>query len=433
MTIATRDQVDDYLCHLILFGIKLGLDTSRDLLARLGNPQDRFSALHVAGSNGKGSTVVMLDALLSAYGLTVGRYTSPHLEDFSERICVAGSPISDEDLIRHGAQLAKVSEGKEPPPTFFEAGTALAFLQFADGPARRPVDVAVVEVGLGGRLDATNVLNPTVCVITNVTLEHTAHLGTTIEQVATEKAGIIKPGVPVVTAAKGVALAVIRERAAHVGAPLYVLGEDFNITHGERFSYHGIRTNYHGLVLGLKGAHQRTNAALALAALELYFPAGVAVAGERVAKALADVSWPGRLETVADNPTTVLDCAHNPAGAEVLAQYLAGKPYSGPLHLVLGVLEDKPFDDIFTRLGPLAVQVVLTAPNSDRAPDLSAQAAMAGRLHRNVRVEADVGQALAVARAAALEDGGWVCVAGSVFTVGEARAALADDVFRSRT
>jgi len=425
--IADRDQVDAYLGHLTQFGIKLGLDTVRALLAAVDAPQDRFPVVHVAGSNGKGSTVAMLDRLFCAYGLTVGRYTSPHLQDFSERICVNGQPIADVDLVRHTDTLAKVAASFDPPPTFFEAGTALALMQFANpGKSLPPVDVALMEVGLGGRLDATNVLTPRVCIITNVTLEHTDHLGATIEQVATEKAGIIKAGIPVVTAATGLALSVIRRRAEQVGAPLYMLGQDFAITQGERFSYQGIRTNYNGLKLGLAGDHQRSNAALALAALELYFPLGVAMAAHQVAATLAEANWPGRLEIAHHDPPVVLDCAHNPAGAEALGQYLKSTPHTGPLWLVLGVLADKNFSELLVPLAPHAAHLLLTAPHSERADDPQTQAQTATKLHRDVQVVRGVGAALAQAMAAAKAAGGWVCLAGSVYTVGEARTYLSE-------
>ncbi|MBI5137048.1 MAG: bifunctional folylpolyglutamate synthase/dihydrofolate synthase [Nitrospirae bacterium] len=422
--ITRRAQVDDYLDHLTLFGIKLGLDTVRALLDALGDPHTRYPAIHIAGTNGKGSCAAFLDALLGGYGLCVGRYTSPHLVDFSERITVAGRPIADADLVLLAGRVAAAARPLPQPPTFFEVGTVLALAHFAQANGGAPVDAAVVEVGMGGRLDATNVLTPAVCVITNVDLEHTAYLGTTVDQVAREKAGIIKPGVPVVTGARGVALAVIRERARELGAPLYVLGRDFGTTRAHRFSYHGIRTNYHGLTLGMVGAHQRGNAALALAALELFFPRGVAAAEPVVAKALAGATWAGRLERVVEHPPVVLDCAHNPAGAEVLGRHLAGHPHPGPLWLVLGVLADKDLDGIVAPLAPHAAHVILTAPASDRAGQPAEQARVVARRHGEVRAVPGVAAAVERAMAEARDAGGWVCVAGSVYTVGEARAHL---------
>ncbi len=422
--ITSREQVDAYLNHLTLFGIKLGLETVQTLLNRLDRPHHRYPSIHVAGSNGKGSVCAVLDALLSGYGNTVGRYTSPHLVDFSERITVAGAPVGDAELVRLADRLSHAAQGLPQSPTFFEVGTVMALDHFATAKQGKPVDVAVVETGMGGRLDATNVLSPQVTVITNVSLEHTAYLGATLEQVAAEKAGIIKPGIPVVTGADGLALAVIRQQAERNNAPLYVLGEDFDITPGRRFSYQGIRTNYAGLTLNLPGAHQRRNAALALAALELFFPPGVAVAEAVVSRTLATVSWPGRLERVADDPPVLLDCAHNGDGARVLADYLHSKPFPGPLFLVLGVLADKDFSDILRPLAPYAEQVLLCAPVCDRAADLPAQVDEAGKLHGNVQAVPDVSTAVATARAEASRRGGWVLVAGSVYTIGEARAAL---------
>jgi len=416
--------VDAYLVHLTRFGVKLGLSTITGLLTALGDPHRAFPAAHVAGTNGKGSTAVFLDALLRAAGMTVGRYTSPHLEDFSERITVNGRPIRDAALVRLTARVAEAARPLDPPPTFFEAATAIGFARFAGLAGGRAVDAAVVEVGMGGRFDATNVLTPKVCVITNVSLEHTAHLGPTVAAVAGEKAGIVKPGVPVVTGATGEALDVVRARAAEAGAPLYALGQDFDLS-GEG-AYRGLTAAWDGLRLGLEGAHQRTNAALALAAAERFLAAeGRPPLGEAAArKALASARWPGRLETVLHRPRVVLDCAHNGGAARALADHLATQADRGPLWLVLGVLSDKDFEAILAPLCAFAHRVVLTAPDSPRRGDLEAQAAAARRMGANARAVAPVPAAVADAVRDAAAGGGWVLVTGSIYTVGEARAHL---------
>jgi len=427
--------VDAFLAHLTLFGTKLGLDSPRRLLAALGDPQNVFPSAHVAGTNGKGSTCVLLEAILAAAGLRVGRYTSPHLEDFSERIAVAGRPIADADLIRHTARVHGAAARMDAPPTFFEAATAVAFLHFAgpapgeapphataDVPADAPVDAAVVEVGLGGRLDATNLLTPKVSVITNVGLEHTQYLGKTLAAVAGEKAGIVKAGVPVVTAARGEALDVIRAVAAERGAPLAVLGEDFRVTDGEPFAFTGAEGTIDGLALGLAGAHQRENAALALAA------AGVFLEGrlpdpDALRRALREARWPGRLEPVAAAAPVLLDCAHNGPAARALAAHLKATA-AEPLWLVLGVLADKDFAAIAAALCPLTARVVLTAPDTPRRGDPAAQARIASEFARDVAVVPGVAAAVDTAVREAAAAGGRVVVTGSIYTVGEARAHL---------
>lgn len=421
--ITSRAHVDAFLVHLTRFGVKLGLDTISRLLAALGDPHRSFPAVHVAGTNGKGSTVVMLDALLRGLGLRVGRYTSPHMLDFSERIAVQGRPIGDRALVRLAARLANAAADLDPPPTFFEAATALGFAHFAGLDGGGAVDAAVMEVGMGGRFDATNVLAPRVCVITNVALEHTAHLGPTVAAVASEKAGIIKPGTPVVTAAEGEALAMIRDRAAALDAPLYVLGERFALEGDGPFTYQGIRTRYGGLTLGLAGAHQRQNAALALAAWELFLEPAPAPPEAVARRALAGARWPGRLETVRTHPRVLLDCAHNGAAARVLAHHLSSVEPERPLWLVLGVLADKDFEAFLAPLAPLARHVLLTTPDSPRRGDLAAQAAVAARYDIGARTYPSVAAALDVATREAAADGR-VCVAGSIYTVAEARAHL---------
>jgi dihydrofolate synthase/folylpolyglutamate synthase len=426
--VTRRADVDAYLTHLTRFGVKLGLDTIARLLAALGDPQEAFPSIHVAGTNGKGSTVAMLDALLGALGLRVGRYTSPHLSDFSERITVGGRPVGDPDLVRLTAAVVAAARGFDPPPTFFEAATALAFARFGGFGGRRPgglrpVDAAVVEVGMGGRFDATNVLTPRVSVITNVSLEHTAHLGSTVAAVAGEKAGIVKPGVPVVTGAGGEALDVVRRRAAELGAPLYVLGEDFALAGRGPYTYRGLSARYEGLAPGLAGPHQVANAALALAALELFRAEEGPAPADAVRRALAGVRWPGRLETVGERPWVVLDCAHNAAAAGVLARHLAVTAPEAPLWLVLGVLGDRDFAAFLEPLAPLAHRLFLAAPDSPRRGDPHAQAAVAARLGLAARTFDTVAGAVDAAVGEAAPDGR-VCVAGSIYTVGEARAHL---------
>jgi len=331
-----------YLYRLQKHGIKLGLATMTALMARLGMPQTRYRTLHIAGTNGKGSTAAMAAAVLQVAGYRVGLYTSPHLVEFRERICVNGEMIAESQVAQLTEQLQTLCQ-PDLSPTFFEYTTAMAFQHFADS----GVDVAVLEVGLGGRFDATNVVTPMACAVTTISLDHQEYLGTTRSSIAFEKAGIIKPGVPVVLGRlKDDAWRTIEQVAMERQAPLFRLNEDFR-TEGEgpqQFSYRGLGMQYDGLTCALEGRHQLDNAACALALLGAAAPQGIAVTAEAVRAGLRAVNWAGRLEVVDRRPTILLDGAHNPAAATALADYLTHSDRSHPFRpvvLVLGMMRDK--------------------------------------------------------------------------------------------
>jgi len=422
-----------YLFGLQKQGIKFGLSTSRGLLARLGDPQQRFRSVHVAGTNGKGSTAAFLASMLGSSGLRVGLYTSPHLVDFTERIRVNGAAVTQERVVELAGRVQSAAAGLAAPdgsgpvvPTFFEATTAMAFVHFAEA----GVDIAVVEAGMGGRLDSTNVVTPLVSVITNIDLEHTEFLGPTIEAIAAEKAGIIKPGVPVVTGAvQPEALAVIAREAARQQAPLHRMPADFGpvqVRTGAvlQFDYRGMAVAYRDLRTGMIGRHQAGNASLALATLECLGRAGVAVPEQSVRHGLEHAAWEGRLERVAERPAVYLDGAHNPASAAVLAEALRElKPSFRRLVLVIGILKDKDHRGILARLLPLADRVIVTRPAYERAMDPDALAAEVRRDHHDVETAGSVAGALARAREGAADED-LIVVSGSLYTVGDARAAL---------
>ncbi len=421
-----------YLFGLQKHGIKLGLSNSFLLMGLMGDPHRRFRAIHVAGTNGKGSTAAFLASVLAAAGYRTGLYTSPHLVDFTERIRINGERISEDRVVELAARVRERAAGLVVPdgaaftPTFFEVTTTIAFTYFAE----EGVEIAVVEAGMGGRLDSTNVITPLVSVITNIDLEHTEFLGTTLAQIAGEKAGIIKPGVPVVTGAvQPGTVAVIEAAAKRNNAPLYRMPRDFapeRCVPGpvQRFDHRGIRTTVPGLAIAMLGSYQVGNASLAAAALECAEASGVVVPEEALRAGLERAVWEGRLERAADRPDIYLDGAHNPASAAALAGALADLKRSyRELVLVLGILRDKDRDGILGPLLPLADRVVATQPRYDRA--LAAGAlAEAVRSHRILVTEAaTVEEALAVARRdAAAED--LIVVTGSLFTVGDARGAL---------
>jgi dihydrofolate synthase/folylpolyglutamate synthase len=372
------------------------------VLEALGNPERAYRVVHVAGTNGKGSTCAMIDAGLRAAGVRTGLFTSPHLIEPTERIQIDGIPVSQSDFER-AFNIVHETAGKldlDCHPTYFETVTAMAFWLFRE----KKVGTAVVEVGLGGRLDSTNVVHPMLTVITPIDFDHEAYLGHTIEAIAGEKAGILKPGVPAVFARqRPEAAAVLEARAAELRVPVTRF-EEFEIrdlhldARGSRFS---------GIVCPLAGEHQVDNAVTAALALRAL---GVSPDG------IKDAHWPGRIEHVSPNPDIILDGAHNPAGARALARYLE-RFYGGRrIWLVYGAMRDKAIDEVAGVLFPVAGELVLTAPDTPRALRPEALAEFAGRGH----IEPTVESAIAYARAHAAEDD-VIVITGSLFVVGEAR------------
>lgn len=426
------DRTIEYLFGLQKHGIKLGLTTTQLLLKSMGDPHRAFRSFHVAGTNGKGSTSAFLSGVLASEGYRVGLYTSPHLVSFTERIRINGIPISEQRVVELAekvrAKHAEIFAGREGAvsPTFFEVTTVMAFTYFAE----EGVDVAVIEVGMGGRLDATNVIMPAVSVITNIELEHTEFLGSSIEQIAEEKAGIIKPKVPVVTGAtQPEVIAVFEKAAAQNSSPIYRMGKDFGPvrTAGsgtQKFDYRGISADRAGLSLSLLGKHQIGNACIAVAALECAVKAGIYVSESAIRTGLSSARWAGRLERVSERPDIFLDGAHNPASAEILAEALKElKQNYRRLILVVGILKDKDYRGILNRLAPIADYIVATRPDYARAMDASILAVEAGRIHRNVFAAETIGDAVALARRKAAADD-IIVITGSLYTVGDARALL---------
>lgn len=414
----------EYLFALQTSGIKPGLERVSALLGALGNPQSRIPSIHIAGTNGKGSTAAMIEAALIEAGYSTGLYTSPHLVKFNERIRISGRPVSDREVVRSAGVVREALgslSGEAAKPSFFEFTTAMAFDCFA----RRKVDIAILETGMGGRWDATNKAEPLVSIITNIGKEHTRYLGTTLAQIAAEKAGIIKPGTPVITAEeKPSALKVIKATARKLSSPLFSLGADFSLAAGARGAlyYTGIRKNTGAIRLALKGDFQIKNAALALAALELICDKGFPVSAAAVRAGLKKTDWPGRIETVSKRPLVIIDSAHNPAGAATLKEALSAMSFR-KLILVAGAMADKDLSGILSPLASIASSIILTRPDIDRAATTALlKAALKGYTGPVSEVEPVSG-----AVAAALGEAGpgdAVCVAGSIFVAGEARRYL---------
>lgn len=398
-------------------GAKFGLERMQKLLAALGNPERGLRFVHVAGTNGKGSIAAMTANALKHAGFNTGLYTSPHLTQPTERIQINGNAISDEEFAnafetvhRKAEELLK-TEALDAHPSYFETVTAMGFLVF-----RERADTTVLEVGLGGRLDATNVVTPELCVITPVSYDHETFLGNTLVSIAAEKAGILKRGVPVVMAKQQPeAERVILQRADELGCRV-VRAADASISQvcasarNTSFALDG-----EAYVCGLGGRHQMENAVTAILACRQ-----LGVSQAAIQAGLETVRWPGRLEVVSREPDFVLDGAHNPAGAEALAEYMKEFCRDRPVWMVYGAMRDKAIEEVAGRLFPLANRLIVTAPNFSRA--LRPEAILQMMPHTNASVAENVPDAIQIARSAPAE--AVVFFTGSLFLVGEARGLL---------
>ena len=418
----------DRLYALQKFGIKLGLNSTQNLLERLGNPHQGLNCVHLAGTNGKGSVGAMLEAALIAAGIKTGFYTSPHLIHFAERFRLNGKQISKRRVLELINRVWEVCDEREPP-TFFEFVTAMAFVYFAEAAA----EWTILETGLGGRLDATNVCQPQATVITNIGMEHQEYLGNTLKEIAWEKAGIIKKGVPLVHGVQQPsARKVVEDRAMELNAPIIRKGREISFRRGreERFVLNGRLWNLKDLRTNLNGRHQPSNACLALGALEVMAEAGAQVKSEHLREGLTTVDWPGRLEkfpTPAGKPAIWLDGAHNLPAARALAESLdIVRQDSYPLVAVVGVMADKDIAPILEILVPAADWVVFSRPRYERAAEPDALAKAAPADGPPFEMEPDLELAIRKARNRAGKKG-VVLITGSLFTVGEARAILTGD------
>ena len=397
-----------YLFGLEQFGIKFGLDNITAIVARLGHPERAFTSIHVAGTNGKGSVTAMVDASLRAAGHKSARYTSPHLVDLSERFVIDGRPVGESDLVRAVADVRdaiddlRASGGLEVQPTFFEVTTAVAFELFR----RAKVEVAVLEVGLGGRLDATNVVAPPhllATAITSIAFDHQLYLGTTLREIALEKAGIIKPGVPLVVGPlPAEALSAIEQVARERGTPMIQAAPE----------------DAAGFAIGLRGAHQTANAAIAVRLLQIADAQGVAVPAAAVGTGLADPQWPGRLEerSLSGGREMLLDAAHNPAGASALASYLEGET-GAKRPLVFAAMRDKDVTGMFTAMLPAVSRLIATRASNPRSAEPEALAARARAIAPGLPILVE--PVIADALTEAWRHSPRIVVAGSIFLLGD--------------
>jgi dihydrofolate synthase / folylpolyglutamate synthase len=406
-----------YLDSLEYHGIKLGLNNITRLLDEAGNPHRSLTALHVGGTNGKGSVVAMLSAILRAAGHTTGRFISPHLMEVNERFLFNAQSITDEELDEQIGFFRAIAERMENPPTYFEFVTAIAFRWFAQ---RRP-DFALIEVGMGGRFDSTNVIMPVAGAITNIDLEHTRYLGDTLEMIAFEKAGIIKRSVPfAVGENKTSPQRVILDQAAKLRCPVRLLDRDFSFqlsgpTMEPQFAYQGARLRFEPTPLGLPGSYQGPNAAVAVAVAEILMESRPRINEDAVKAGLKSARWPCRLEQVLDNPPVIVDVAHNPAGAAKLAWEIP------PSVIVLAVSSDKETEEILRALAPVAKTLILSQASTHRALPLDDLCKAAGA--RPYQRAGTLAEAVELGLRLATSSTPLV-ITGSLFTAGEARRIL---------
>jgi dihydrofolate synthase/folylpolyglutamate synthase len=429
----------DRLFPLETYGIKLGLENITSLCAALGHPERAFTSLHIAGTNGKGSVTAMVHAALVAAGVRAARYTSPHVSELEERFVIGNAPVDTTELERVAEEVLDRADGLKADgtlsvhPTFFEATTAIAFRLFE----RARVEVAVIEVGLGGRFDSTNVLEPPVGAITSIGLDHQEFLGDTLDAIAFEKAGIIKPGMTVVLGALPIeARHIVSGVAAECGARLVDAPAESRVHEQMEDGRATLvvetgRDRYGPVALGLRGEHQIGNALVAIHVLEAARARGLALTREAIERGLSGVEWPARLEVIwlSDDRQVLLDAAHNVDGARALAAHLA-RWYPRRPALVLGVMRDKDAEGIIEALLPTVSSVIATAaptaramPAEELAERIRAQHTAAGsRVGDEVDVLSMRDPLMAVERALALCN--TVCVAGSIFLAGAVRDAL---------
>lgn len=426
-TLTEYEDAIRYLYGLERFGVKLGLSNITELLDHLDNPHRKLRSVHIAGTNGKGSVCAFLDSVLRSAGYSTGMFTSPHLVTFRERIRVNGKNIPKKDVINLIRKVKPIAErmGKESiikQPTFFEFSTAMAFLYFAE----KKVDFAIVEVGMGGRLDATNVIHPEVSVITHLALDHTEHLGKTLDRVTREKAGIIKEGVPVVLAEES---PIVREICGEKGCPLVTVGKDVSyerVEHGQEGQQIRVSDGEDAkLSIALLGGYQAQNAATAFAALGIMRKKGYSIPRKAILEGFSSAEWPARLEVMRRNPTVIVDSSHNPDGMEKTVRSLKEDFEFDRLILVIGMMSDKDLAGIAKSIGPLSDIAFCVRPNYKRALDASSIAGEMKKYSKDVRVVPDVAKALQEALSIAKRDY-LICVTGSIFVAGEATRFFRD-------
>jgi dihydrofolate synthase/folylpolyglutamate synthase len=413
------DSPYKYLASLDSKGIRLDLDSVKRILARLGNPEKNYPTVLVAGTNGKGSICAILSSILNETGMKVGFYTSPHLMDFRERIKVNNRLISRTEMLN---LISEIRSFQKEDLTYFEFATVLAFLYFQ----RQKVDIAVLEIGLGGRLDATNVVDPEVSIISNISMEHCEYLGNTLEKITREKAGIIRKKGCCVTGSKNpIVIHTLEKICNERGAVLYRIGKDMEVrTHQDlSFSYTGRERHFCRLRSPLHGRHQIDNAAVALGAVEVLAKKGLPINNVSIEEGLKKTQWQGRFETILSDPTVVVDGAHNPAGIAALIRTIKEVTSYRKLFFIFGVLKSKEYKSMLRKLASIAPILIVTGLKNTRGEDPAVLSHAAQSYFQNVIVKENAEGALHYAlKQAQSED--LICVSGSLFLVGEIKQIL---------
>lgn len=416
---SSYDSCIKTLFSLGRFGIKPGLDTIKHLAIKLGSPEKKFKSIHIAGTNGKGSTASSIASILSASGIKTGLFTSPHLIKFNERISVNGVQISDCEVVEYYEKIKQVDNGYRSA-TFFEYATAMAFLFFAE----KDVEYAVIETGMGGSLDATNIITPCTSIITTISMDHESFLGNTITAITSDKCGIIKKEVPVITGAKNLdALKIIEATANKSYSKLIKIDSDFCLRPSPDLLY-SYESKEHGLIddieISLNGNHQIDNTALSITACNLL--KDERITHESIRYGLKNVSWPGRLEYISKNPIIILDGAHNPEAMEKLCEYLKTNHANKPICLIIGMMSDKDHTRSLTPLAEISSRVIVAESKTPRAE----KADYLGNfiLHHfgiSATIIPDLSEAIRFALSSN-KPNELICITGSLYIVGEAKA-----------
>ena len=414
----------DWLYSFEKFGIKLGLERIKHICNKLGNPQNSYKIIHIGGTNGKGSVCKFLESILVNSGYKVGTYTSPHLQRFSERFVVNKEEISELDTVNLIEKIKPIIEEMimdKNIPTFFEIITAIAFQYFKD----KNIDYALIEVGLGGRYDATNIVKPMVSIITNVSFEHEKILGDRIEDITIEKAGIIKKDIPIITAATGKALDVIKKVASEKNSTVIVVYSDSWIKKSSEINFQEFQVNgslkEYNVKTSLIGKYQGENIALTIAAIETLQMNGVYITDESIADAFLNTKNPGRMEIVGLSPIILLDGAHNVAGMNFLKTSLEEDFVYDKLIIIIGILSDKNIKVILDIITPIADIVILTKSQTKRASDPQIMKEMISK--KEVIIKDNIPTAIEYGKKI-VKDNDLICITGSIYTVGEAREYL---------
>ncbi len=416
----------DYIFSLANRGIKLGLENTRRLLIHFDNPQLKIRTIHIAGTNGKGSTASFAASILKAAGYRIGLFTSPHLNDFRERLQINGELISEENLINLTLRIQKASSILKIKPTYFEFSAILAFLYFFES----QTDFNVIEVGMGGRLDATNLCQGEVCVITNISRDHESSLGSKLTDIAFEKASIIKNSCTVITGfSQSSLLEVVSKQAKLSQSPVFSLGKDFfskvNFQNSEvlNFNFSGFNFEFNKLNSRLIGKFQANNASTAIAACLALSKNKKFISEECIQKGIFQTLWPGRLEIIQENPKVILDCAHNLKGCENLAKTINELFPNQPGIVIFGVMKDKPHTEMIDFISDIADYYILTKPKNERSVSPEDIRDIIIRKGKPFEIIEEMPKAIKAALELCKENS-WICITGSIFTIAEARKIL---------